>query len=478
MKVFFETDQNITAGSLAEMCGGNLLNGGNGLISVRGICTDSREADAQTAFVALQGERTDGHAYIATAVENGCRCVICERAVSVKENTAVIVTENSELALSRLARAYGNTLSCKKIAVTGSVGKTTAKDLIAAVISEYASVYQSKGNHNSVIGMPLSMLEIAPETEYAVLEMGMSGFGEIERMSLAAQPDIAVITNIGTSHMEMLGSRENICRAKLEIVCGLRDGGYLIINGDEPLLHHVSGKNYRTVSVSVEHGSADYFAQNIRVESDGTRFDICWNGQTCKDCFIRVLGKHNVYAALYAFAVGILIGMTPEEIRHGYLRFSPSGMRQNVYSLYGMTVIEDCYNAAPESMRAAIDVLSEYAKRTNARSVAVLGDMLELGEESDTLHRMVGAYLAHAGVDLLVTVGERGLAIAAGAADAGMNPTHIFSHKNRDEIAVIGQILFEQLQNGDVVLWKASRSVGLECLISDWKDRIDKKTKT
>ncbi len=471
MKIQFH-NRSYTARALAEMSAGSLHTEELGDIAVRGLCTDSREADAETAFVAMRGERVNGHDYMESALANGCRCFICERNIQpvADANAAAVVVGDSEMALSRLADAYRRTLTHKTVAVTGSVGKTTAKEMIAAVLSRAKKTYKSEGNHNSVVGMPLSMLETPADTEVSVLEMGMSAFGEIERMSITAQPDVAVITNIGSSHMEMLGSRENICRAKLEILCGLADGGTLILNGDEPLLANVSGKSYQTLYVSLSRQNADFFAQNIRIDLDSTRFDVVWKGGVCRDLELRVPGRHNVYAALYAFATGILMGLDTEQIREGLLDFEAAGMRQNRYSVKDITVIEDCYNASPESMIAALDVLRLYSLQAGGRSIAVLGDMLELGEGSSAAHRKVGAHLADCGIDDLIAVGLEGVQISTGAMQRGMSPSRMVRENDRDAIERIGNALLERLRPGDTVLFKASRSVRLERVIAYLKE--------
>lgn len=468
MKITFSLGS-MTAARLAGLCEGELLylcceNKEN--ISISGICTDSREADAETAFCAIRGERVDGHDYLSAAHGAGCRVMLCERAPQTPMDAAVILVKDTEEALSVLARHYQEALSCKKVAVTGSVGKTTTKDMIAAVLGERFQAFKTKGNFNSVIGMPLSLLEISKATEYAVLEMGMSRFGEIERLSLTARPDFAVITTIGSSHLEMLGSRENICRAKLEVLCGLKEGGTLLLNGDEPLLSDVYGKSYNTVYISTERENADYFAKNIRVESDGTVFDIVYRGKTVKDLRVRVVGRHNVYSALFSFAIASICGMNEEEIRRGLLRFMPEHLRQNIVRFGRIVVMEDCYNASPESMQAAIDVLDSYSRFSGGRSIAVLGDMLELGEESSALHRQVGAHLAKRRIGRLFTLGKGGGYIAVGAKQQGMSfdaITEFASYEERlDEIAAaIASVVGDE----DVVLFKASRAVRIERLI-------------
>lgn len=476
MKTYFSI-QPMSFGTLARMCRGELYQGALGEVSVRGICTDSREAGPELAFAALRGEHADGHDYIAKAIENGCRCVICEHRNEALEasNATAIVVNDTELALSRLAYAYRrqNLGRVRTVAVTGSVGKTTVKDMIHAAFSEKHKTHKTPGNHNSLIGMPLSVLETPADSDWTVLEMGMSGFGEIERLSILAEPDIAVITNIGSSHLEMLGTRENICRAKLEILCGLREGGYLILNGDEPLLKNIKGKSYRTLYVSLECEKADFFAKNIRVESDCTRFDAVCKGVEMKDLCIRVLGRHSVYAALYTLAAGMLTGLSQEELRRGLLRFSPEGMRQRVYDLGQITVIEDCYNASPESMIAAIDVLDAYSRQNHRRSVAVLGDMLELGQESPALHRSVGVHLAKRSIDRLFTLGVGGDQIAIGARQTGMLANRISRRSDVKDLAGMAELLLEELHPGDVVLFKASRGVCAEKIISLLAERME-----
>jgi len=292
--------------------------------------------------------------------------------------------------------------------------------------------------------------------------MGMSGRGEIERMSRAAQPDIAVIANIGTSHMEMLGSRECIRDAKMEIALGLRKGGYLLLNKDEPLLRGAVGKSYRTLYVSLSCEEADFFAQNIRMENGCTYFDACWREGRLENLSLSLMGRHNVYAALYALAVGLLLDVPKDAIRRGLRAYTPEGMRQNLYRHGGITLIEDCYNASPESMRAALDVLQAAA---TGRRIAVLGDMLELGVTSATLHKEVGAYLAALRVERLFTVGEGGSLIAEGAVSAGMSRDCIFECPQKEDIDALCKALGSCLSFGDTVLVKASRGVKLERVI-------------
>ncbi len=469
MKIKFADSKSIPAVLLAEYTKGICVPG-ESTVCISGLCTDSREADAETAFIAIRGERVDGHSYISNVIQNGCMCVICESGTVVPEapGVAFIRVDNTLEALPGMAEAYLNTLELSTVAVTGSVGKTTTKDMIAAVLSEHEAVYSSSGNHNSTIGMPLSAMEVSASDTVGVFEMGMSGFGEVECMSLCAKPEIAVITNIGTSHMEMLGSRENIARAKLEVLCGLKKGGTLILNGDEPLLDNIKGKSYRTLYVSLKRKAADFFAQNIRVERDKTTFDLLHKGKLYADMRIPLSGQHNVYAALYAIAVANVRGMQEKEIRQGLLSYHAAALRQNMYSLDDITVYEDCYNASPESVKAALMTLCQV---TEGGRVAVLGDMLELGRSARQLHREVGAYVADCKLSHLIAVGALGGEIAEGAIAAGMEPDRIITCPLREDIPGITDALIGVLQPGDTVLFKASRSLGFERIISELKNQ-------
>ena len=469
MKITLSMQNGITAHALARMCRGVLQNEENSNLTINSLCTDSREVDENTAFFALVGERVNGHDYIPTAIAAGCRCVISQEPVACSKDVAVIAVKDSEMALSYMASAQLEGKNFPKVAVTGSVGKTTTKDMIAAVMREGKKTYVSSGNHNSVIGMPLSVMEIPDDCECAVLEMGMSNFGEIERMSLVAEPDIAVITNIGSSHMETLGDREGIFRAKLEILCGLKKGGYLILNGDQPILSGVGGRSYHTLYVSLNRSDADFFAQNIRVELGGTYFDVVHKGTTYSDLFVPVSGRHNVLAALYAFAVATLQGLTPEQIKNELKNFQSASMRQEILRFGDKTIISDCYNAAPESMRAAIDVLCECTP-VGSRRVAILGDMLELGKHSITIHRGIGGYLQDHGVDLLVAVGNGGVEIAQGAVEAGMDPAKTMLFIDRNDVDAIAKGLASRTQAGDTLLFKASRGVQLERVVNAFRE--------
>ena len=475
MKITLATPLTTTA--LTSMAGGRLtLTGGIDPV-ITHICTDSREADAHTLFCAIRGERVDGHDYMAKAVELGCAAFLCERIPDglPSESCACILVEDTVAALSALAlsRREAEMRDLSIVAITGSVGKTTTKEMTAAVLSQGKTLFKKDGNYNSTIGLPLSFMEITPDTACAVLEMGMSSRGEISAMTQAVRPNIAVVANIGSSHLEYLGTRENITRAKLEIAMGLPAGGTLLINGDEPLLAHL-GQDFsedrplipagiRVLRVSLAGAeNADYQANHITSRDGGMVFDLTTPEGVWRDLYIPAVGQHFIWAASFAAAVGQLSGLHEGQVREGLASYRPAAMRQDIRRLGGITLMVDCYNAAPESMKAALSALSLIAG--SHRRIAVLGDMKELGENTVALHRSVGEYAAKSGIDLLITVGELGAEIAKGAMEAGMTPDSVRVTGGKDTYEDTADYLKSILREGDHVLFKASRSMALETI--------------
>ena len=456
---------------LAKICGGMLCMAGgqdNRDLPFNTVCTDSRETEKGSLFVALGGERVDGHNYIGAALERGGECVLCERipdTLNDRKYVALVVNDTLR-AVGELAKAYDRRMHHKKVAITGSVGKTTTKEFVAAVLSEHLRLHKTEGNYNSTLGMPLSLLTMTKETQVSVLEMGMSNFGEIEYLSRIAEPDIAVITNIGSSHMEYLGSRENICKAKLEIVKGLKSDGLIFLNGDEPLLRNreeLDGKNCRYVGFSE---ACDIRAINIKEGLEKTVFDIVYDGKTVESVSIPILGKHYVYAALFAYAIGINMGLDEDVIARGLNNFRSVGMRQTVFDIGDITIMRDCYNASPESMKASIGVLHNLVRqRGYGRMTALLGDMYELGMCSNEAHKAVGLDFARRGGSALYTFGELASTIGDGAALGGMQNENIFRNLDLSRPEISGEMLINTLMPGDVLLVKASRGVRAERVI-------------
>ena len=428
------------------------------------VCTDSREADENTMFVATRGERVDGHDYIIKAIESGCRCILCEYVPTniAGKRVAYVVVENSIDAFADCAKGYRGEAYMPTVAITGSVGKTTTKELCASILKRQFKTYFTEGNFNSVIGMPMSLMAAEGDCMAAVFEMGMSGFGEIRRMSRAASPTIAMVTNVGSSHLEYLKTRENIARAKLEIGEGIIDGGFLLLNGDEPLLRDHYSDRYETVYVGFSE-DCHFNISNVRVESDGTYFDLSVTKGYFYDLKIPLIGAHFAYNAAFAAAAAYLLGVDQRDIRAGLASYVPGNMRMNLYEKNGFTVIADCYNAAPESMRGAINTLA--ALNVRGRRVAVLGDMKELGKDSDAMHKDIGRYLAVNGVDLLFTLGESGALISDAAIEAGMDGNYVFSVSEADGKDAFAALIKAKINAGDVLLFKASRSMRLEDVI-------------
>ena len=457
----------LSADKVASICGGTLYTVAcENKVAFESVCTDSREADSTSMFVAIRGERVDGHSFIPNVVKLGCRCVIAERVPLDVKGIAVILVQDSVRAIRDIAEYVKGQVDVKTVAVTGSVGKTTTKEFISAVLERKYKLYKTNGNFNSTIGMPMSMLELSQKNDAAVFEMGMSGLGEIEYMSEAAKPDVAVITNIGSSHLEALGSRENICRAKMEITAGLKDGGTLFLNGDEPLLVGHESDRYNVLYFGMQNEECDYFASNIRTTDNGLVFDMRTPAGNFNNIEINLAGAHNVYNAMAAFSIGLKMEMKEADIRAGLLDYVPAGMRQHIYNVGKITVIEDCYNASPESMSAAINVLGDTAKAKGGRMIALLGDMRELGKTEAQLHEGVGACYAQKKPDYLFTYGELSSKnLADGAVKNGMNEKQIFRNPVTDA-EVVGKKILSVLRDGDVLLVKASRGLRAENVLA------------
>ena len=451
----------ISATDAAEFCHGE-IQGALGDIAAAFVCTDSREADADTLFVATRGERVDGHDYIASAIGQGCRMILCERVPEGLEasGAAFVTVKDSIEAFSLLASGYRAERPLYTVAITGSVGKTTTKELTAAIFRRERELFATEGNFNSVIGMPMSLMSVGKDKDTAVFEMGMSGFCEISAMTRAATPNIAMVINIGSSHLEYLKTRDNIALAKLEIAEGLRAGGTLLLNGDEPLLwKHARGGEYKIIYVG--HGdNCDIQIKNVKVSDSGTEFDLDFMGRSLCSLKINLIGAQFATNAAFAAAAGMLSGITEGAIREGLSEYIPSAMRQNITKREGITVIADCYNAAPESMRAAIDTLASLT--TEGKRIAVLGDMRELGCQSERMHREIGEYVYARGIDLLFTLGASGEYIALGAKSAGMSAEHVCSVTDTEEIDTLCALISAKLSEGDAILFKASRGVKLE----------------
>lgn len=441
--------KSITLGEIAKAVSGDFA--GNCDIKINSITTDTRKITKGCLFVPLKGEKFDGHDFISQAFEKGAVCCLSHKN-DIGGN--VIYVKDTKKALGDIARYYRGLFNIKVCGITGSVGKTTTKDMIYSVLSQKYRTIKTQGNFNNDIGLPLTVFNIEEDTEAAVIEMGMNNFGEISYLTKIACPDVAVITNVGVSHIENLGSREGILKAKCEIFEGLPKNGTAILNADNDMLVTLMGKTtHKTIWFGIENRK-DLFAENIETKGiEGVKCTICANG-TKFDVNIGVPGDHMVLNALAAAAVGFEFGLSCEEIKAGIESFVPTGMRMEITKTKNnITVINDAYNANPVSMKAAIDVLL----RADGEKTAVLGDMFELGDFGPKLHFEVGQYAAEKGIDNIICIGS----ISKNMYDGALSKNgHAVYFEDTDSFFKNG---FELVSKADTtVLVKASHSMQFE----------------
>ena len=406
-------------------------------------------------FICIKGERFDAHQFADEALQKGAAAVmICE---DIKVNGAYVKVQDTAKALLRLSAYYRQKFDIPVVGLTGSVGKTTTKEFTYLVVNSKYNAIKTLGNLNNEIGLPQMLFQIDNAVEAAVIEMGMNHFGEISRLSSAAKPTIGLITNIGVSHIEYLGSREGILKAKLEILDGLADGAPLILNGDNDLLKTVKSDEHKIYFYGLDN-NADFKAENIKELNGSTQFTVSYFGKK-QDITVPVIGIHNVYNALAAFAVGYFLDIEPEKAAKAIASYVPEGMRQKSVVINGITSIEDCYNASPDSMKAALQTLSA---TDGKKKIAVFSDMFELGDYAQTAHYNVGKMAAESSCDYLFCFGEESKQIIKGAKENGLSNAYWLESKE----ALIDKI-YEIAENGDVIVFKASRAMHLEEAISE-----------
>lgn len=423
---------------------------------IKGVEIDSRQIQQDMLFVPFKGEHVDGHEFVSQALADGAGACFCQKDNDLTEIPMgpIIWVEDTLTALQQLAQAYLKHVNPRVIAVTGSNGKTTTKDMIESVLKSQFKVKKTLGNYNNEIGMPLTILQLDHDTEISILEMGMSGFHEIELLSKIAQPDIAVITNIGESHMQDLGSREGIAQAKFEITTGLQSNGLFIYDGDEPLLtpHVAELHDVQLTSIGLKEENA-YVCTVQDIETAGISFSI--NGQEQYD--LPILGTHNMKNAAIAIAIGKYLGLDYDIIYHNLTQLKLTGMRMEQHNTdAGAVVINDAYNASPTSMRAAIDTLADMS----GRKILILGDVLELGPNSQAMHESVGTYLADKAIDILYTFGQEAQYIY----DKGQQ--HVTSAQHFTDKAQLIDTIMNEIEPHDKVLVKGSRGMQLEEVVN------------
>ncbi len=436
----------ISVKKAAEIVNGRLYGEDNADTEIKSVVIDSRKAGQGSLFAAIKGERVDGHDYICKAFEQGAVCCLAQR-VPEGASGSVIVVEDVENALKTLAAYYRSCFDIPVIGITGSVGKTTCKEMISSVLSQKFKVHKTEKNLNNELGVPLTIFGLEPEHEVAVIEMGISDFGEMTRLAKMVKPTMAVYTLIGHAHLERLINREGVLRAKTEMVGFMPKTGTLFLNGDDDLLSKYEC-GLETVLYGTQENS-DVIAQNIVRDSEGISCDI-----VCSDrkihASVPAYGSHMVYAMLQGAALGIKFGLSDEEIIKGIESFETVGRRANVTQTGFVTLIDDCYNANPDSVKSAIDSL----KASIGRKVCILGNMLELGSDTEKLHEDIGRYAAENSVELLLTVGGLSEFTSRGA-----KSIKTLNFKSNAELI---DKLPELLQRGDIVLVKASHSMKFE----------------
>lgn len=436
------------------------LTTGNENDRVNDVVIDSRKANENNVFVAIIGENLDGHTFMQSAYENGCRTFIKKQSNSIKLDSSdinLIEVKDTEIALGQIAKYYKEKFKIPYIGITGSVGKTTTRDMVYGAVSARFNTLKNQGNLNNQLGVPLTLFTLNKEHECAVIEMGMSGFNEIEYLANIVNPKIGVISNIGLSHIERLGSQEGILKAKMEITTNFDESCTLIANGDDKFLSTLKNKDhvYKLKTFGFDKDN-DIYCESYEMTQDSITFNCNIDGKL-EEIFIPTVGEHNIYNAMAAILVGLSLELTLDEIKSGLKNFKATAMRLDIVKNDNMTIINDTYNASPDSMTAALKILGRYKERR----VAILGDMFEMGEHAEYGHRIVGKGAVE-NTDILITIGEISKFIGIEAKENGLDTSKIYHFNTKEE--AIDQ-LDEIINTGDIVLVKASRGMKLEKIV-------------
>lgn len=450
-----------TLDEIIQATGG--VSGTKGKIKFTTVCTDTRRITEGCLFVALQGEKFDGHGFLREAADKGAAGAIVSSGKAA-DGMVCIEVPDTLAAYQQLARFHRRRFAIPVVAVTGSSGKTTTKEMIAAVLETKFKVLKTEKNFNNEIGLPQTLLALTAEHEACVVEMGMRGFGQIQALAAIAEPTIGVLTNVGTSHMELLGSQENIAKAKGELVEAIDKEGTVILNEDD---HFVKGMarltSGKVLSYGIDH-NATVTGSHLRCKKDGIKF-------TCKcydevfDVFLPMLGVHNVYDALAAIAVGRVLGLVSLQIKRALGSFAGIPMRQEIMPFRDFVLLNDAYNANPSSMIESARALGQLEGK---RKIAMVGDMLELGDYSEEGHRQVGRVLGEEGYEIVYTLGEQAAYIGAAAREAGV--PEVYSCTSQADAA---EKYLKASRKGDVILLKGSRGMQMELIAAELRERTE-----
>lgn len=457
--------KNLTLENITKACGGSLYyaDGADMEAEARGVAIDSRLMQEGYVFVAINGAKVDGHSFIKEVLENGAMAAICEKLPDNPGGPCILV-DNSVEALQALARYYRDQVDVKVVGITGSVGKTSTKEVVAGVLSKKYCTYKTEGNLNNTIGVPLTILRIRDNMDIAVVEMGINQFGEMSLLTGVAKPDIAIITNIGTCHLEYLNDRDGVLHAKTEIFEGLNQDGLVILCHDDDKLATVESVNgKRPVFYGIDNEDSDYIATNIVYhELEGSDFEVVCKDKSRFSASILLPGKHMVSNALVAVAVAKHFGMTTDEIVDGLADVHSIAGRNNVINLSNITIIDDCYNANPTSTMASIDTLQSIS----GSRVAVLGDMFELGKNEAKLHFDLGSYVAMHMIDKIVCIGKLSKNTYEGAMKAKAACAYYF-----ETVEEALPELLNIITKDDTVLCKASNSMNFKEIVNFLKEK-------
>lgn len=423
--------------------------------TVSGINTDSRKIKRGELFVALKGERFDGHQFLNEAVQAGASALLVMEKIDIGGETPLIMTDDTLKALGAIARFHRQRFKVPVIGVTGSNGKTTTKDLIAAVLSQKYNIVKTEANYNNEIGLPLTLLEMDQTTQAVVVEMGMRGLGQIRNLASIAQPELGVITNIGQAHLELLGSEANIAKAKAELLESLPPNGIAVLNGDDHWIRQMSiPHQVRPLWFGLNDTNLDYRAVVLENNGEGILFQVISKTEKF-EIFLPLPGRLNVYNALAAIAIGRVLGLSIQEIKEGLAAPAMTGGRLKILNRNQLRIIDDTYNASPASVKAALEVLCGFPGP--GKKIAVLADMLELGQASIDAHFEVGAYAANHGVDQLLAYGELARKYVEGFTSITPGKAEYFSTKTE-----IIRAIKKMARPGDSILIKGSRGMKME----------------
>ena len=456
---------NCSLSEIEKMAGGDSLNSKYKDIMISGVSTDSRDIKSENLFIPLIGENFNGHEFIQNIIDKNVKAALWNRNEPLPDvDFPFILVDDTSQALQSLASSYLQKVSPKVIGITGTNGKTSTKDILASLLKTKYKTHKTKGNFNNGIGLPLTVLAMEDDTEMIVLEMGMDAFGQIELLTKIAPPDAAIITNIGTAHLEGLITRENIAKAKLEILKGLKDDGFFVYYGDDDMLklEVASIQSNNKVKTFGINNSNHYQPEIISMDETGILFRL--ESSKTDELFLPMLGVHQMLNATAAIAIAEYFGITSQNIKKGLLNIEKTGMRNELVKCDRFTILDDSYKSNPESVRAALETL--YAIKGYSQKIAVLGDMLGLGDGEIDMHREIGSEISSEDIDYLFTIGEFGKYIYE-AAKSNFSSDNIFHFEDKDKLA---EKIKKVAKANSLILVKASRSLAMEEVVDKLKN--------